>query len=138
MIKKVAVIGLGYVGLPTYVALKKTNLYDVVGYTRSQKKVDNINRGVSPIDDADVEEYLKPQSQSHEQTKRSEGRRRFHHLRPHPGQRRLRPRLWAGHIGDRAHRSFYQERLPLYSGVDCQPGNVRGNRFADFRNAQPS
>src|SRR3990167_11357546 len=59
MIKKVAVIGLGYVGLPTYVALKKTNLYDVVGYTRSQKKVDNINRGVSPIDDADVEEYLK-------------------------------------------------------------------------------
>ena len=59
MIKKVAVIGLGYVGLPTYVALKKTNLYDIVGYTRSQKKVDNINRGVSPIDDADVEEYLK-------------------------------------------------------------------------------
>ena len=43
-IKKVAVIGLGYVGLPTYVALLKTNKYEVIGYTRSQKKVEAMNR----------------------------------------------------------------------------------------------
>lgn len=57
-IKKVAVIGLGYVGLPTYVALHRTGKYEVVGYTRSQNKVDMINKGVSPIEDKDVEEYL--------------------------------------------------------------------------------
>jgi len=58
-IKKVAVIGLGYVGLPTYVALLKSGKYEVVGYTRSQKKVNAINQGISPIEDADVIAYLK-------------------------------------------------------------------------------
>jgi nucleotide sugar dehydrogenase len=58
-LKKVAVIGLGYVGLPTYVALKKANKYKVVGYTRSQNKIDLINSGISPIEDADVVDYLK-------------------------------------------------------------------------------
>lgn len=58
-IKKVAVIGLGYVGLPTYVALLKTDKYEVVGYTRSQAKVDDMNRGISPIEDEDVTQYLK-------------------------------------------------------------------------------
>lgn len=58
-IKKVAVIGLGYVGLPTYVAIKKTNKYEVIGYTRSQDKVDQINKGISPVEDEDVIEYLK-------------------------------------------------------------------------------
>lgn len=58
-IKKVAVIGLGYVGLPTYVALLKSGKHEVVGYTRSQKKVDDINHGISPIEDTDVITYLK-------------------------------------------------------------------------------
>ena len=58
-IKKVAVIGLGYVGLPTYVAIKKTGKYEIVGYTRSDKKVNKINKGISPIEDVDVVEYLK-------------------------------------------------------------------------------
>lgn len=58
-IKKVAIVGLGYVGLPTYVALLKTGKYEVIGYTRSQKKVDEINRGISPIEDEDVTAYLK-------------------------------------------------------------------------------
>lgn len=58
-IKKVAVIGLGYVGLPTYVALLKSGKYEVVGYTRSQKKVDDMNRGISPIEDEGVVEFLK-------------------------------------------------------------------------------
>jgi len=58
-IKKVAVIGLGYVGLPTYVALLKAKTYEVVGYTRSQKKVDAIYKRQSPIEDEDVISYLK-------------------------------------------------------------------------------
>jgi len=58
-IKKVAIIGLGYVGLPTFVALHKTGRYEVIGYTRSKQKVDNINSGISPIEDTDVAAYLK-------------------------------------------------------------------------------
>lgn len=58
-LKKVAVIGLGYVGLPTYVALKKTGKYDVVGYTRTTKRVNQINKGNSPIEDSDVSAFLK-------------------------------------------------------------------------------
>ena len=58
-IKQVAIIGLGYVGLPTFVALLKSKKYKVVGYTRAQQKVDDINRGISPIEDGDVVAYLK-------------------------------------------------------------------------------
>jgi len=57
-IKKVAIVGLGYVGLPTFVALDKTSKYQIVGYTRSKQKVDKINKGISPIEDSDVSAYL--------------------------------------------------------------------------------
>lgn len=62
--KKVAVIGLGYVGLPTYVAVKKTGLYKVIGYTRNIKRVNLINSGNSPIEDKDVKEYLSKNPQN--------------------------------------------------------------------------
>lgn len=58
-IKKVSVIGLGYVGLPVYVALVKTKKYDVTGYTISQKEVNLINSGISPIRDEEVTQFLK-------------------------------------------------------------------------------
>jgi nucleotide sugar dehydrogenase len=58
-IQKVSVIGLGYVGLPTYVAIHKTKKYDVVGYTRNPKKIKMINEGISPIEDKEVQTYLK-------------------------------------------------------------------------------
>lgn len=56
--KKVAVVGLGYAGLPTLVAIAKTNRYDVVGFDIDQRKIDLIARHTSPIEDSDVNEYL--------------------------------------------------------------------------------
>jgi UDP-N-acetyl-D-glucosamine dehydrogenase len=56
---KVAIIGLGYVGLPTFVAIAKTEKYNVVGYTRSDKRVKQILSGNSPIEDEDVTKYIK-------------------------------------------------------------------------------
>ncbi|HWO57578.1 MAG TPA: nucleotide sugar dehydrogenase [bacterium] len=47
---KVAVIGLGYVGLPLAVEVAKSGL-DVIGYEISEKKVANVNAGHSDIDD---------------------------------------------------------------------------------------
>jgi len=58
-IKKVAVIGLGYVGLPLFIAINKADRYEVVGYEISEEKVRLLNKGKSPIADVDVEEYLK-------------------------------------------------------------------------------
>lgn len=37
--KKVSIIGLGYVGLPLALAIEKSNKYEVVGYDISQKQV---------------------------------------------------------------------------------------------------
>ncbi len=47
---KVAVIGLGYVGLPLAVEVAASGL-DVIGYEISEKKVANVNAGHSDIDD---------------------------------------------------------------------------------------
>ena len=45
-IKKVAVIGLGYVGLPTFIAITKTKKYQVVGYARTEEKIKKISKGI--------------------------------------------------------------------------------------------
>lgn len=58
-IKKVSVIGLGYVGLPLFVAINKSKKYKVNGYEIDKKKVDLIQTGVSPINDEDVSTYIK-------------------------------------------------------------------------------
>lgn len=59
MIKKVAVIGLGYVGLPTLVAISKANKYEVIGFDVNKEKVNMIRAGQSPIEDEDVKDFLK-------------------------------------------------------------------------------
>lgn len=57
-IKKVAIIGLGYTGLPTFVAIAKTNLYDVVGFDIAKEKIQQLKKGISPIIDTDVTQYI--------------------------------------------------------------------------------
>lgn len=54
----IAIIGLGYVGLPTFVAVHQTGQYSVVGYTRNQKRIDLLNQGQSQIDEPSVDDYL--------------------------------------------------------------------------------
>jgi len=61
-LKKVAVIGLGYVGLPTLVAIHKTGKYQVMGFDIDKKKIKNIKNGISPIEDENVVEAIKKKS----------------------------------------------------------------------------
>lgn len=58
-IKKVSVIGLGYVGLPVYVALAKTKKYELVGFTINEEHIRLLDSGISPIKDNDVSLFLK-------------------------------------------------------------------------------
>ena len=57
---KIAVVGIGYVGLGNGILLAKNN--EVVMLDVIQEKVDMINNGESPIDDSLVKEYLKKES----------------------------------------------------------------------------
>lgn len=50
----ISIIGLGYVGLPTAVAFAKKGI-SVIGLDLDKSKIDNLNNGISPIND----EYLK-------------------------------------------------------------------------------
>ena len=54
---KIAIAGCGYVGLSMAVLLAQHN--EVVAYDISTSKVDDLNRKISPIKDADIEHYLK-------------------------------------------------------------------------------
>ncbi len=58
-IKKVVILGLGYVGLPTTVAITKTNLYEVVGFDVDKNKIKVIKMGINPIEDKNVSLYLR-------------------------------------------------------------------------------
>ena len=53
---KIAVAGTGYVGLSLAVLLAQNN--EVVALDIIQEKVDQINKGLSPISDPEIEEYL--------------------------------------------------------------------------------
>ena len=55
---KVAVIGLGYIGLPT-AALLSSNGYDVLGMDISQHAVDTINRGEIHIVEPDLDAFVR-------------------------------------------------------------------------------
>lgn len=55
--EKVAVIGLGYVGLPLAVRAKEKG-YDVIGIDLDESKLKSIADGVSPVVDGFVEEYF--------------------------------------------------------------------------------
>jgi len=56
---KVTVIGLGYVGFPLACAIAKSNLYDVYGLDLDSKKVDSVNRRISPVEDRQASEDIK-------------------------------------------------------------------------------
>jgi UDPglucose 6-dehydrogenase len=53
---KIAVVGLGYVGMSMSVLLARHN--EVVALDVSDKRVDMLNQGISPIEDADITRYL--------------------------------------------------------------------------------
>lgn len=54
---KIAIVGLGYVGLSNAILLAKNN--EVIGLDIDNKKVDLINKRISPIEDVDIKRYLK-------------------------------------------------------------------------------
>lgn len=54
--KKIAIAGAGYVGLSLAVLLSRQNEVTVVDVI--EEKVDSINRGISPIKDFEIQEYL--------------------------------------------------------------------------------
>jgi UDP-N-acetyl-D-glucosamine/UDP-N-acetyl-D-galactosamine dehydrogenase len=63
--KKIAVIGLGYVGLPLAVEFAKKRV--VVGFDISKKRIDELNAGHDPtleVSDADLQSVLKNDSKS--------------------------------------------------------------------------
>jgi GDP-mannose 6-dehydrogenase len=55
---KVAIFGLGYVGFTAMCCIAKEG-HEVIGFDISEKKVNQINRGVSPITEPGVDELLK-------------------------------------------------------------------------------
>jgi UDP-N-acetyl-D-glucosamine dehydrogenase len=55
MNSKVSVVGQGYVGLPLALAAAKMD-YSVVGIDTDKKRVDNLQRGISNIEDIDIHE----------------------------------------------------------------------------------
>jgi len=55
---QIAVVGLGYVGLPLAILLRKKN-YNVVGIIRNPKKANLISNGNCPFEDKTVSKELK-------------------------------------------------------------------------------
>jgi nucleotide sugar dehydrogenase len=56
--KTVAIIGLGYVGLPL-ACLCAEKGYRVYGIDKDRSKINKINKNISPIDDKDVKDWIK-------------------------------------------------------------------------------
>ncbi len=57
--KKVVVIGLGYVGLPLLCAVEKSGKYEAVGYNHTGKNIELIKKKICPITDELCEKELK-------------------------------------------------------------------------------
>lgn len=56
MTTKIAVVGTGYVGLSMAVLLAQHN--EVVGFDIDARRVEMLNRGESPIEDAEIVDFL--------------------------------------------------------------------------------
>ncbi len=56
--KKVAIVGLGYVGLPLALLADKKN-YEVIGIDKNEDKIKKINQKISPFKDIDISNHLK-------------------------------------------------------------------------------
>lgn len=59
---KIAVVGLGYVGLPLAAALSVKTKYDILGFDISRKKIEKINNGECPINDDQCEKDMRLKS----------------------------------------------------------------------------
>ncbi len=57
--KKIVIVGLGYVGLPLAVAIAEVGKYEVLGVDVVASKVKKINEKKSPFYDPGLEERLK-------------------------------------------------------------------------------
>lgn len=57
-LRKVAIIGLGYVGLPEMVVISQSGKYQVVGFDIDEGKIEKIKNGIDPINDEIVSKYL--------------------------------------------------------------------------------
>jgi nucleotide sugar dehydrogenase len=57
--QKVSIVGLGYVGLPLALAIKKSGKYELVGFDINKQKVTAINNGECPITDEVAQKDLK-------------------------------------------------------------------------------
>lgn len=56
--KKLVIIGLGYVGLPLAVLAKEKG-YSVTGVVRTEKSAENINSGIPPFEDSQLQKRLR-------------------------------------------------------------------------------
>lgn len=56
--KKVVVIGLGYIGLPTLTAITKSRLYESWGYDVDKNKIQRIQDRICPVEDKEVCDYI--------------------------------------------------------------------------------
>jgi len=61
-IKKAVVVGLGYVGLPTMVAIARSRVCEVVGYDLDKKKIKDIKNRIDFLNDKDISLYLRDNS----------------------------------------------------------------------------
>jgi nucleotide sugar dehydrogenase len=57
--KKVAIVGLGYVGLPLALAIERSGKYELIGFDINDQKVAQINKKECPITDEVAEKDLK-------------------------------------------------------------------------------
>lgn len=57
--KKVSVIGMGYVGFPLACAIAKNPEYEVIGIDLSEDKINKIKNRISPVEDKQAEEDIK-------------------------------------------------------------------------------
>ena len=56
--QRVTVVGLGYMGLPTALLIAKLGQYEVVGYDKSQSKLETLSRGQLPFDEPGLDELF--------------------------------------------------------------------------------